>query len=298
MMQLTPHSPSLRRLPALAVLAAAFAVPATAHAASTVRAEVGDAAPAVHAEVGDAAPAVHAEVGDHAIALATSGHVARGPVRLRLSGEGLAAPRTVAVIELRRGVTRADVAAAELAGLADARAAERLGRPVAGGEVSARRDHVTTIVARARRHAVVDVSSDSGAAATFRVGDDASGARLPAAAATLGLRDDGLRLPATLPRRGVLRIANDGRLAHAATAFRVPRSMSAADAVRAVRRGGDLDWLGARTVLTGLVSARAVNRVRIDLRRGRYVIASLYSPLARGARPDVLRGLVGAVRVR
>jgi hypothetical protein len=51
--------------------------------------------------------------------------------------------RSLAVIQLKRRVTPPDVDTADLAGLADAARAERLGRLVAGGEVSAGRGPLT-----------------------------------------------------------------------------------------------------------------------------------------------------------
>jgi hypothetical protein len=112
------------------------------------------------------------------------------------------------------------------------------------------------------------------------------------------LRDDGLRLPAQLPGRGLLRVANGGRLPHSLTALRLKRGVSSSDAVRAARHGGRLDRIGAPTVLAGLVSPGTVNRVAVTLRRGRYLLVSLYAPLVRGGRPDILRGLLGTTRVR
>ena len=63
-------------------------------------------------------------------------------------------------------------------------------------------------------------------------------------------------------------------------------------------RGGSFARLGTATVLSGLVSPGAVNRVEARLRRGRYLVVSLYAPLTRSGRPDVLRGLVASTRVR
>ena len=51
-------------------------------------------------------------------------------------------------------------------------------------------------------------------------------------------------------------------------------------------------------MLSGLVSAGTVNRVESRLRRGRYLVTSLYAPLTETGRPDVLRGLIAATRVR
>jgi hypothetical protein len=93
------------------------------------------------------------------------------------------------------------------------------------------------------------------------------------------MRDKGLSLPSELPADGVLRIANQGDLAHQVTAFRLSKDTSYAEARRLVISGRPLERLGFSTVLSGLVSAGTVNRVEATLRRGRYLVASLYAPL-------------------
>jgi hypothetical protein len=260
-----------RGLPALALAAAAFAVPTSAHA-STV-------------------PTVNIDMRDQGIAVSGAEDLGRGPVRLHLSGETLTGSRTVAVVELEPGVT-AHTSEHALEDL------QRLGRLVAGGTVSAGTDHVTTITARAREHLVVDVTGETAGSARFRVGAEANGARLPRSAVTIGLRDRGFYLPSLLPAGGVIRIANQGELPHQATAYRLKRTASFSEAVEAAIRGRFLERFGAPTVLTGLVSGGTVNRVEADLRPGRYLVVSHYAPLTATGRPDVLRGLVATTRVR
>jgi hypothetical protein len=237
------------------------------------------------------APTVEVDVADHSITVEGADQLGRGPVRLHLSGESLDDTRTIAVVELKRGVT-AHAAEHDLDRLAEA------SRLVAGGNVSAEADYTTTITARAREHLVLDVSVENGAEARFTVGDDGNGARLPKSDATIGLRDKGFYLPSELPADGILRIANQGDLPHEVTAFRLPKATSYAEARRLLIHGRDLERLGTATVLSGLVSAGTVNRVEATLHRGRYLVASLYAPLTLNGRPDVLRNLIAATRVR
>ena len=289
----------LRRLAALAVAAAALAVPTTATAALE-------------------APTVEVDVGEAAITIAGTERLDRGPIRLQLSGDTLSGARTVAVLELKPGVTPAEVdrfthqhatGGATLerahAAVSPARASAHLlddigryGRLVAGGQVSAGNDHATTIAARAREHVVIDVTTEHHSSASFRVGNLHNGARLPKSTVTIGLRDKGINLPPELPADGVIRIANQGALPHQATAYRLKRTSSYAEAVQAAIRGRFLERFGAPTVLTGLVSGAAVNRVEVDLRPGRYLFISDYTPFSLGARSDVRRGLVATARVR
>jgi len=266
----SPISP--RRLATLAALAAALLVPATAHA-------------------GQSAPTVEVGVADGAITVAGADHLRPGPVRLHLSGEALGEPRTVAVVELEPGENASSVQH-DLDRLA------RSGRLVAGANLSAEHDYATTITARAREHVIVDVTAPDGGEARFAVAGKTSGARLPKSDAAIGIGDKGFKLPPALPSDGVLRIANRGDLPHQLTAFRLPASTSVAEARRQVIRGGSFARLGTPTVLNGLVSPGAVNRVEARLRRGRYLVVSLYAPLTRSGRPDVLRGLVASTRVR
>jgi hypothetical protein len=269
---------ALRRLPALALVAAAFAIPTAAH---------GSPRP----------PTVEADVDLQGVVLTGAERLGRGPVRLHLRARRLAAPHTLAVIELKPGVTADDVRAADVGGLDDAGEIARLGRLVAGGDVFEYHDHVTTITARPREYAIVDVTSEEQPTESFRVGDEASGARPPSSAATLVMRDDGFALPASLPGRGVLRIANRGELPHQAIAWRLNSRTTIREAIRGVRAGRDLARYGRPTVLTGLVSGHTVNRVEVSLRRGRYLLVSFSNPLAAGGRSDLKRGLVVAARV-
>ena len=260
-----------RRLATLAVATAALIIPSAAHAASP--------------------PTVEVDVADRAIAVQGADDLGRGPVRLHFSGESLDDTRTVAVVELKRGVT-AHAAEHDLDRLT------KLGRLVAGANVSADEDYTATITARAREHLIVDVTAEDGGEARFTVGDEANGARLPKSDATIGMRDKGFYLPSELPTDGVLRIANQGDLAHQVTAFRLPKDTSYARARRLLISGRSLERLGTATVLSGLLSARTVNRVEATLGRGRYLVASLHAPLTGNGRPDVLRGLIAATRVR
>jgi len=282
-----------RRAPALAALTATLLVSATAAANA-------------------ATPSVDVTVRDARIELTGADELNRGPLRLRLSGAALDGARTVAVVALEHGVTRADVRHALEHGAGAARAAapvarasehalsglERLGRLVAGGRVSADETHVTTIVAAAGEYAVVDVTAEEGGVSAFTVGAKHNGARVPRSDATIGLRDKGFYLPSMLPADGVLRISNQGDLVHQATAYRLDRTVGYREAVRAARRGRDLGAYGTATVLTGAISPASVSRVDVSLRRGRYLVVSEYTPFALGAVSDVDRGLVAATRVR
>ena len=277
---MTDHLPNitLRRLSAVAALAAAFAAPTAAHAAK--------------------APTVEVGIAQDAIALDGAEDLGKGAVRLHIAANDLEGARSVAVLELKRGVTRADVDAADLAGLDNAADAEKLGRLVAGATVSDENDYATTIVARAREHVVVDVSDEDGASAAFQVGKQSSGARVPRSDATIVLRDDGVTVPSALPRDGIVRVANRGELAHQVTVFRLKHDITEKQAIRAIRRGGRLDRIGTASTVSGLLSAGAVNRVELVLRAGRYLVASLHNPLTATGRPDVLRGLLDITRVR
>jgi len=258
-------------------VAVAFAAPTAAH--------------------GSPPPTVEADVDLQGVVITSVGRLGQGPVRLHLRGRQLAAPHTVAVIELKPGVTADDVRAADVGGLQDAGEIERLGRLVAGGDVWERHDHVTTIKARAREHAVVDVTSNDQTMGSFHVDHVAGRAALPRSTATFAMHDRGFVVPPSLPADGVLRIVNQGELAHQAVAWRLNARTSVRGAVQAVGTGRPLWRYGDATVLSGLVSGHTVNRVEVRLRRGRYLLVSFYNELAPSGRSDIRRGLVAAMRV-
>jgi hypothetical protein len=278
MPRFSPAAP-LRPLSAFALIAAALALPPSAN---------GSPRP----------PTVEVDAGLQSVVVTGAERLGRGPVRLHLRARRLAAAHTLAVIELKRGLTAGDVRAADVARLDDAGEIEELGRLVAGGDVYEYHDHVTTVTARAREYAVVDLTSEERATASFQVGPEASAARLPRATATLAMRDDGFVAPRSLPRDGVLRIVNQGERRHQTIAWRLNSRTTLHEAVRGLRAGHDPARYGRPTVLTGLVSGHTVNRVEATLRRGRYVLVSFYSALAPGGRSDIQRGLVATTRVR
>lgn len=285
-----PHT-TLRRIAAAAALAAAFAVPAAAQAAD--------------------APSVDVEVGARTIQVAGAEDLGRGPVRLSISGDTLDGARTVAVVALKPGVTLDDIEEADLDDVTARPASatayasehlvsklERFGRLVAGGQVSAATGHTATIVAAPGDYAILDVTAENAGVAGFAVGDEHNGASIPKSDVTIGLRDKGLFLPSLLPADGIFRISNQGDRLHQATAYRLKRSASYREAVRAAYRGRFLGRFGTPTVLTGVISGHLATRVEVSLRPGRYLVVSEYTPFTLNGRSDVSRGLVGTTRVR
>jgi hypothetical protein len=116
----------LRRLSVLAVLAAAlFVLPSAARAAQAPRVEIG--------------------VGKNVITVTTADDPGRGAVRLQVAGDEPSEPRTVAIIQRKRGVSRPDVDAAR----DDGDPAERFGR-VAGSVSLGTADRVAVDVRAGR----------------------------------------------------------------------------------------------------------------------------------------------------
>ena len=119
--------------------------------------------------------------------------------------------------------------------------------------------------------------------ASFTVGQASSGASAPTPAATVGVYDFAYGMPATLPRRGVVRFENRGQKLHIAVAFRLRPGASRPAAVRALIRNQERQLgrlIVERDVIEplGLVSGGAATDVEVNFpRTGNWVFACFIS---------------------
>jgi hypothetical protein len=194
-------------------------------------------AAAVAASLVGTEPAGPPGVRVHAVdgALYATGNARPGPLRIALTGSQ---PTSIALVELDPGHTPAKIT--------DLDAAERIGRIVAGATVRPGRRYVTTIVARRDLIAV----AANGAKTRLRINGYPVTAPPPRADARIVMTDGGLRVPRSLPSRGVVRIDNAGGRRQRVVALRLRT--------------------GTATELVGAVSAGTTNRVLVRLRPGRY----------------------------
>ena len=139
----------------------------------------------------------------------------------------------------------------------------------------------------------------------FTVGTSASGASRPVPDATVGLYDYAYGMPATLPRRGVVRFENRGDRLHMAVADPLRRGTSRAAAVQALLRNRQRRFFGRlvnqrrATEPLGPVSSRTVNDVEVDFgRRGNWVFVCFIGDGERGNPSHFTLGMVKAFTVR
>jgi hypothetical protein len=220
-----------------------------------------------------------------------------GPLRVAVESPGRRA-RDFTVFEVEEGVDLDD-ARQRLRGLRSADAAERYGRLVAGGAVARGASYSTTFEAKEGTYLLVDTTQQPAVRAEFTVGGEQGTAVAPEPDRTVGLREYRFDMPATLPRRGVVRFANRGEELHFALALRLKRGTSTSSVVRQLRQGkDDIAGLGQATEPLGLVSGDTVNDVEVRFQPGRYVLVCFYGDRESQNRPHSALGMARGFRVR
>lgn len=220
-----------------------------------------------------------------------------GPVRLTFESPGRRA-RDFTVFELKQGVS-VDEVQRRLRTLRSALTAERYGKLVAGGGVARGASYTTTFEARAGTYLLLDTTQQPALRAQFTVAGDAGTAAVAEPDRTVGLREYRFDMPATLPRRGVVRFANRGDELHFALALRLRSGTSTSRVVRQLRQGReDIAGLGAATEGLGLVSGDTVNDVEVRFQPGRYVLVCFYGDSESRNRPHSSLGMARGFQVR
>ena len=221
-----------------------------------------------------------------------------GPTRLRFSIAEGAGERSFALFELKAGVTveEVDDAAPQIR---EPAAAHRYGRFVASGSEAGGELYTTTVSLRDGQYVLIDFTGRADVRGNFRVGTEPSTARTPTPDARIRMGDYWFRGSDTLPRRGVIRIENDGDRIHHALLFKLRSGVSGRRVVRMLKRGQEPRRVfdGGASVLTEIVSPLAVNDVDTTLRRGRHVLVCFVSNSERG-KPHAELGMARTVRVR
>ena len=250
-------------------------------------------------------PNVVATVSPQAVTLQGAEALPAGPTRFEIRNSARRRPADVNIVALNPGVTVDALRAALARGGDNPRPFKRILSFEANGLAPPGGRYVTTInlkpgltyvVLNAQRRLA------SSPLAVFTVGQQPSGAVAPAPAATVGLVDYAFRMPATLPRRGVVRFENRGERLHIAVAFRARRGVRPRSLVRVLRRGQErrLERMvsGVAEPL-GLVSGGTVNDVEVNFQRpGNWVFACFIEDGERGNPPHTSLGMVRSFRVR
>ena len=233
---------------------------------------IGAVTPAAAGEVDPPPHTVGVEVRPSGLTVRGAAQADPGYTRLRFKVIATSATYSLAVIELKPGRTRADVDRMQLGGLHDTSRVEHVGRLVAGATVRGGDAYVTRIVLRDRRYVIVDITHEDQKSTSFRPGGDGTGLRPGHHDAAISVGDDGFAGATTLPRVGLIRVANRGRQAHSVVALRVRSGVTTAEALRRLRSGEDATRFGRRFELLGAVSGGTVNHVEAWLPRGRYLL--------------------------
>jgi hypothetical protein len=239
-------------------------------------------------------PTIDVHVADRAVTLEGEDDVGRGPIRLAFErdGDGDGEPRTLGIVELEPGHTAEEIGS--LGALVEASPEERMGRLVAAVSVPSGAATAVSFETRARRYVVIDATNEDQPRAEFEPDVQHSGATLPAADATIELRDRSAGASHSLPRNGIIRIRNAGRQPRHLFAVRLPADKTLRQGLAELRRGArDLGRVGEPTDLASLLPADAAVRVERRLKPGRYVLASFHAGTGPGATP-----LLATARVR
>ncbi len=227
------------------------------------------AVPVTLASAQGSAPTVAVTVSQGNIAFAPAAPTAGGPTRFTYSGRGelnLVTLRAgVSVDQLRQALqSRNQDAALDLVFL----------------EATVRPDTPATVDLRPNTTYVVAAGARAQALTTFTTGAD-SGATAPRPDARIRMVDYGFRGPATLPRNGRIRFANDGTTFHFAIAFPLRPDVPARRANR-IFRGTNQRAIGSVVAgppvdALGLISQGSTqdNEVRFP-RRGRYAMVCFF----------------------
>jgi hypothetical protein len=124
-------------------------------------------------------------------------------------------------------------------------------------------------------------------------------APLPAADATVRLRDYRIRAPRRIERGASVKIVNGGEQLHFVIALKVPRKLSDKAARKALRTGDEKAFRKspAREVV-GLISPGVTNILTPKLGKGRWILACFYANEASHGHPHSMLGMETVVKVR
>lgn len=188
---------------------------------------------------------------------------------------------------------------------------DRLGKVlttfVAQGSAMRGRDYRTTIDLVPGTYVALDISSERRQPQTsFDVAGDRTLAPLPDVDATVDMRDFRFtKTQRTLPADGTLRVRNRGKQLHFMLAFPTSSSRNASRLQtllrrrdRASERRAERLVAGAPSEPVGLISPGVENRVKVNLRKGHYVLVCFYgSPASRNRGHNTL-GMARKVQFR
>jgi hypothetical protein len=220
----------------------------------------------------EAPPTVDVDVTPKKMVVSGADALKGGPTKLSFDFTGRGEVGFV-VMELRPGVTRAQVEKAAPKIQDPAAAEKRYGRFVASTFLADQRKYTTTIALKpATEYVLIDITKRGAVRGGFRVGSEAGTAVAPAPAVTVGLEDYGFDVPSTIPRTGALRIENRGKVLHHMLSFPLRKGVDDKKLLRDLKAGKEpprTAFAGPPSAPVEIVSPGTVNDVETMRRRGK-----------------------------
>jgi hypothetical protein len=234
---------------------------------------------AVVAPAQTSVPTVAVTVSRSAVTVNPAGPIAAGPTRFTFTSSG-EAELNADLVTLRAGVT-----ADQVRRVASRNPTRALSLVFLEGGVALGRDAASdTLTVKLRPDAtyyVVSTTERSAVLAPLATTGASNGAEAPEPDARIRMVDYGFGGPATLPRRGVIRVANRGAAFHFAIAFPLRPGASARQVGRALRSGSES---GIGRIVAGppvnvqqLISPGTANDQTVRFgRRGRFAFVCFF----------------------
>ncbi|HWT92019.1 MAG TPA: hypothetical protein VN238_03415 [Solirubrobacteraceae bacterium] len=221
-----------------------------------------------------------------------------GPTTLRFTaaGKGELAP---AVLELKPGVTREQVAAA--AKDLGTMAGEKVGTLVASTFLMGPAPYTTTVDLDPGEHAVLNFGRKGATVAGwFTVGAERGTAVAPAPTTTVTMEDYAFGGPSTLPRGGTIRVTNAGKVQHHALVMPLKKGVSTKRVLKDIKAGKEPAYAlgGPPSALTEVVSPGTTNDVTTTASKpGKYLLVCFLQNSPKQP-PHAVQGMAKVVTVK
>jgi hypothetical protein len=214
---------------------------------------------------------------------------------IKASGKG---ERGVALFKLRDGVTRDEITK-QAPKIQNPAQAKKLGTFVASAFVAGPTAYTTTLDLQPAEYALVDFTKKPAVRGGFVVGAEQGTAVAPAPDAEVTLKDYAFSAPSTLPRDGVIRVANDGDVLHHALAFPLRKGVDTKALLKQIKAGKEPRnaFAGPPAALVEIVSPGAVNSVENKLKPGKTLLVCFIQDGAKTP-PHAALGMAKVVTVR
>jgi hypothetical protein len=248
----------------------------------------------------EAPPEIAITMGPRAASVEGAEAVRPGPVTLTI-GSRRKPVRTAAILQMKDGVTDAELARALKKSIKTPKDARRYGTLLGGGGGPGARPYRMTLELEAGRFAVVDITQQPTLRTTFTIAGEPGTAVAPEPATTVGMREFAFDVTGELTAGSLVRFQNDGRQMHEGLFARLRPGVKARKVLRTLRRGGDPGNVFAGFPGgVGAMDRGVANDVLAPPRPGAYLLLCFLEDerKGRGRRAHVELGMGEVVRVR